>query len=139
MAETIRIETLVDAPLDTVWTAYTDPAHITRWNFASDDWCCPSAENDLRVGGTYKARMEAKDKSFGFGFDFGAVYEEVAPKERLVYIIGDGRRVQVDFTPESGGVRVTTTFEAEGVHPVEMQRDGWQAILDNFGRHAEKV
>ncbi|GHF62955.1 SRPBCC family protein [Seohaeicola zhoushanensis] len=133
----ITIDTLVAAPLDTVWTAYTAPAHITRWNFASDDWCCPSAENDMRVGGTYKARMEAKDGSFGF--DFEAVYDEVSPKERLVYTLGDGRRVETTFTPESDGVRVTTTFDAEGMHPLEMQRDGWQSILDNFGRHAASL
>lgn len=131
----ITIDTLIAAPLDTVWTAYTAPAHITRWNFASDDWCCPSAENDMRVGGTYKARMEAKDGSFGF--DFEAVYDEVSPKERLVYTLGDGRRVETTFTPESDGVRVTTTFDAEGMHPLEMQREGWQSILNNFGRHAE--
>lgn len=131
----ITIDTLIAAPLDTVWTAYTAPAHITRWNFASDDWCCPSAENDMRVGGTYKARMEAKDGSFGF--DFEAVYDEVSPKERLVYTLGDGRRVETTFTPENDRVRVTTTFDAEGMHPLEMQRDGWQSILDNFGRHAE--
>ncbi|MFD2855159.1 SRPBCC domain-containing protein [Seohaeicola zhoushanensis] len=97
----ITIDTLVAAPLDTVWTAYTAPAHITRWNFASDDWCCPSAENDMRVGGTYKARMEAKDGSFGF--DFEAVYDEVSPKERLVYTLGDGRRVETTFTPKATG------------------------------------
>ena len=134
---TITIDALVKAPIDSVWRAYTEPAHITQWNFASDDWCCPWAENDLRVGGVYQARMEAKDKSFGF--DFEAVYNEVKPGERLVYTIGDGRRVQTDFTPEGDGVRVTTVFEAEDTHPVEMQRDGWRAILDSFKRHAETL
>lgn len=131
----ITIDTLVAAPVDTVWTRYTDPEHITQWNFANDDWCCPTASNDLRPGGRYIARMEARDGSMGF--DFGGTYESVTPKESLAYTLDDGRLVQTSFMPEGTGTRVTTTFDAEGTNSEEMQRAGWQAILDNFRAHAE--
>lgn len=131
----IRIDTLVAAPLETVWNRYTRPDDIMRWNFASDDWCCPRASNDLRVGGKMTSRMEAKDGSFGF--DFEGVYTEVAEKEALAYALEDGRRVRVTFTPEGDAVRVATVFDAETENDIEMQRDGWQAILDNFRRYAE--
>lgn len=134
-AEKITIDTLIDAPLDKVWTCYTDPDHITRWNFASDDWCCPSASNDLRVGGRYTARMEAKDGSFGF--DFGGTYTELTPRASMSYVLDDGRAVTTRFEQIDDKTRVTTAFEAEGQNPVEMQRDGWQAILNNFKAHAE--
>lgn len=130
----ITIHSVVSAPRDLVWACWTEPEHITRWNFASDDWCCPSAENDLRVGGTYRARMEAKDGSFGF--DFEAVYNDVVSLERLVYTMPDGRRVTTVFEVVDEGTRVTTTFDAESENPVEMQRAGWQSILDNFSRYA---
>ena len=134
-AEKITIDTLVDAPLDKVWTRYTDPDHITKWNFASDDWCCPSASNDLRVGGRYTARMEAKDGSFGF--DFGGTYTELTPRASMSYVLDDGRAVTTRFEQIDDKTRVTTAFEAEGQNSVEMQRDGWQAILNNFKAHAE--
>lgn len=130
---TITIEATIDAPLERVWTCWTSPEHITQWNFATDDWCCPSAENDLRVGGRYRARMEAKDGSFGF--DFEAVYDTVTPNEELVYTLEDGRRVQTTFTHEGGTTTVTTSFDPERDNPVEMQRGGWQAILDNFAKY----
>ena len=134
-AEKITIDALIDAPLDRVWTRYTDPEHITRWNFASDDWCCPSAANDMRVGGRYIARMEAKDGSFGF--EFGGTYTELTPRESMSYVLDDGRTVTTRFEQLGDKTRVTTAFEAEGENPVEMQRDGWQAILNNFKAHAE--
>lgn len=135
--EKITIAATVDAPVDKVWTCYTGPDHITGWNFASDDWCCPSAENDLRVGGVYKARMEAKDGSFGF--DFEAVYDKVEPEALLSYALGDGRQVTVTFEPVDGATKVTTEFDAETQNPLEMQRDGWQAILNNFKTYTESA
>lgn len=132
----ITITALVDAPLAKVWRYWTEPEHITQWNFASDDWCCPRATNDLRVGGTYTARMEAKDGSFGF--DFGGDWFDVTEGKSLGLKMGDGRSARTTFTPEGTGTRVTTVFDAEGTHPLEMQRDGWQAILNNFKAHAER-
>lgn len=132
---TIHIETTVQATVQKSWEAYTAPEHITGWNFASDDWCCPSASNDLWPGGRYVARMEAKDGSFGF--DFEAVYDEVETLRKLVYTLGDGRKVKVAFESLSDQqTRVSVDFEAETMNPAEMQRQGWQAILDNFGRYA---
>ncbi len=134
----IHTETQVNAPVDKVWGAYTSPEHITGWNFASDDWCCPSASNDLRPGGRYVARMEAKDGSFGF--DFEAVYDEVIHHQKLAYTMGDGRKATVVFEAISETqTRVSVDFEAETMNQEEMQRQGWQAILDNFGRYAEAL
>ena len=131
----ITIETTIDAPIDRVWEAFTAPAHITQWNFASDDWCCPSAEADLKVGGAYKARMEAKDGSFGF--DFEATYEEVAHENAFTLAMTDGRKAQTTFVATGQSTKVTTTFDAETENAIDMQRDGWQAILNNFKRHVE--
>lgn len=131
----ITIAATIAAPLERVWEAYTTPADITRWNFASDDWCCPSAEADLKVGGVYKARMEAKDGSFGF--DLEAVYEEVEPYEAITLAMSDGRKARTTFEAAGSGTKVTTVFDAETQNSVEMQRDGWQAILTNFGRYVE--
>ncbi|MEC9310992.1 MAG: SRPBCC family protein [Pseudomonadota bacterium] len=130
----ITIQSDVSALPPRVWEAYTKPEHITRWNFASDDWCCPSASNDMRVGGTYVARMEAKDGSFGF--DLRATYDEITPGQSFTYTLEDGRKVTTTFAPEGDGTRVITTFDAEDQNPVDMQRDGWQAILDNFAAYA---
>ncbi|MGB0132401.1 SRPBCC family protein [Dokdonella sp.] len=131
----ITIETLIAAPVEQVWDAFTTPADIIQWNFASDDWCCPWAEVDLRVGGVHKARMEAKDGSFGF--DFEGVYEEVAPNSAVTLAMCDGRKARTTFEPVGSSTRVMTEFDAETENSVEMQRDGWQAILDNFRRHVE--
>ena len=131
----ITISADVNCPRDQVWSLWTEPEHVTRWNFASDDWCCPSAENDLRVGGRYKARMEAKDGSFGF--DFEAIYEEVSKPEKMVYTLEDGRKVSTTFEEKDGATTVTTEFDAEAENSVEMQRNGWQAILNNFKAYAE--
>lgn len=131
----ITIEATVHAPIEKVWEYYTDPNHVTKWNYASDDWHSPKAENDLRAGGKFNYRMEAKDGSFGF--DFGGVYDEVKKYERIRYTIGDGRKVDVHFNKAGDKTKVVTLFEAESVNDVEMQRGGWQAILDNFKKHVE--
>lgn len=131
----ITVEALINTPVEKVWKFWTSPGHITHWNNASDDWHTPYAENDLRVGGQFLSRMEAKDGSFGF--DFGGVYDAVKENEYIEYTIGDGRKVKVEFNSEENTTRVTETFEAESLHSVEMQRAGWQAILDNFKKYTE--
>ena len=131
----ITIEATISASPEKVWEYWTSPEHITNWNFANDDWCCPSAENDLQVGGTYKARMEAKDGSFGF--DFEAVYDEVIPLKTITYTLEDGRVSSTDFEDLGGTTKVTTVFDAEMENPIDMQRDGWQAILENFKKYTE--
>lgn len=130
----ITIQATVEAPAEKVWACYTQPEHITSWNFASDDWQCPWATNDMRVGGRYVARMEAKDGSFGF--DLEAVYKAIEPGRSFVYSMG-GRKVEVQFLAFDAGTQVNITFDAETENPVEMQRAGWQAILDNFKRYTE--
>ena len=131
----ITIEAIVNAPTEKVWTNWTDPKHIVKWNAASEDWHTPRAENDVREGGKFSIRMEAKDGSQGF--DFGGVYDIVIENELIEYTIGDGRKVDVHFTNENGKTKVIETFEAENTYPIEMQRGGWQAILDNFKRYTE--
>ena len=131
----ITVRAIVNAPLSTVWEYWTNPEHIQEWTAASDDWCCPSATNDLRVGGTFTARMEARDKSFGF--DFGGTYTDVVPHARIAYTLGDHRTVQVTFEEGTGGVHVTETFDPEDENPAVMQRMGWQAILDRFKWYVE--
>lgn len=135
MKTTITVSTLINAPISRVWSAWTRPEDITQWNAASDDWHSPAARNDLRVGGGFSYRMEAKDKSAGF--DFEGTYTEVIPHRRIAYTMGDERDVVVDFLPEGNSTRVTETFAAESIHPIEMQREGWQSILDRFRRHVE--
>jgi uncharacterized protein YndB with AHSA1/START domain len=134
-ATKINIEATIFADVNKVWEYWTQPQHITQWNFATDDWQCPWAENDLRVGGTYSARMEAKDGSFGF--EFGAIYDEVEDKKKLTYTMGDGRKVTTTFATEGNATKVSTIFDAETENPAEMQRSGWQAILDNFKKYTE--
>ena len=131
----ITVEATVNAPIEKVWQYWNGPEHITKWNAASDDWHTPKAENDLRVGGRLWSRMEAKDGSFGF--DFEAVYTEVDTHIKIAYTLGDDRKVEVLFTQIPEGVKVTETFDAENTHPLEMQRGGWQAILDNFKKYTE--
>ena len=131
----VTIEARIAAAPEKVWDHYTKPEHITKWNFASDDWCCPSAENDLRVGGKYKARMEAKDGSFGF--DFEAIYDEVNMHKKLVYTMPDGRVVETTFEELEDATKVTTIFDAETENDVELQKNGWQAILNNFKKYVE--
>ncbi len=133
----VEIEALVRATPARVWECWTEPRHIVRWNAASDDWHTPRAENDLQPGGTFVSRMEAKDGSAGF--DFGGVYDEVVPERVIAYTLGDGRKVRATFEPRDGGTAtfVRETFDAEGVHPREVQRQGWQSILDRFKAYAE--
>lgn len=131
----ITVEATVNAPVEKVWKLWTSPEHITKWNQASDDWHSPSAQNDLRVGGRFTSRMEAKDGSMGF--DFGGVYDEVKTNELIKYTMDDDRKVSVLFKEEGGKTKVTETFEAESSNSVDMQRDGWQAILNNFKKYAE--
>jgi uncharacterized protein YndB with AHSA1/START domain len=131
----VTIKTLIDADIRKVWDYFTAPEHITKWNFASDDWHCPTASNDLIVGGKLKRRMEAKDGSFGF--DFEAIYDEVLKYHKITYTIADGRQATTNFENEDGTTKVTTTFDAEKENSVEMQKKGWQTILDNFKKYVE--
>ncbi|TMV51942.1 polyketide cyclase [Paenibacillus mesophilus] len=131
----ITIETTVHKPVGEVWKHWNEPQHITKWCAASEDWHAPKAENDLRVGGKFVTRMEAKDGSFGF--DFGGVYDEVRVNEFIAYTMEDGRKVAITFISEGNATKVIETFDAEATNPVDMQRAGWQAILDNFGKYSE--
>lgn len=133
----ITIETTVNAPVSKVWSVWTEPDHIKKWNSASDDWHTTSSENDVRVGGKFSSRMEAKDGSFGF--DFGGIYDEVKENELLAYTLGDERKVRVIFADNGDNTVISESFEAEETNPVEMQRGGWQAILDNFKKYTETV
>jgi uncharacterized protein YndB with AHSA1/START domain len=130
----ITVETLVNAPIAEVWNAYTSPADIKQWNTASDDWHTTQAAVDLRMGGAFSSRMEAKDGSFGF--DFAGIYTQLVRHERIEYSFGD-RMGLVEFIPGEKGVTVRVTFDAETTHPVDQQRDGWQAILNNFAKHVQ--
>ena len=129
-SEQITVETVVQAAPDEAWAAYTSPDAIVQWNQATPDWCCPSAEVDLREGGRHNARMEARDGSMGF--DLAGIYEEVDAPRALTLRLEDGRRSRTVFEPDGSGTRVTTTFDPEASNPVEMQRGGWQAILDSY-------
>lgn len=131
----ITVETMISADAQKVWDNFTKPEHITKWNFASDDWHCPKAENDLRVGGKLLSRMEAKDGSFGF--DFEAYYDEVIVQKRITYTMTDGRKATTDFETSGNRTKVTIVFDAESQNSVELQRTGWQAILDNFKKYVE--
>ncbi len=132
----ITIETTVNAPLEKAWDYFTKPEHITKWNFASDEWHCPAAENDLQPGGKFSYRMEAKDASFGF--DFGGVYDVVESNNKIEYTIADGRKVRVDFSAHGNATRITEIFEAEDTHAIELQKNGWQAILNNYKKYSEE-
>jgi uncharacterized protein YndB with AHSA1/START domain len=134
-ATTITVETHVNAPIEKVWDYFTQPEHIKNWNNASDDWYTPRAENDLRAGGKFVYRMEARDGSFGF--DFGGTFDMVEENKCLEYTIGDGRKVKVSFTTQNNSTQVIETFDAENVHSTELQKNGWQAILDNFKKYTE--
>lgn len=131
----ITVSTTVDAPVEKVWKCFTTPQDITQWNSASPDWHTPKAENDLREGGNFNYRMEAKDGSFGF--DFGGTYDAVVKHELIEYTIGDGRKVKVQFFPAGESTKVVEEFEAENQNSPELQKNGWQVILDNFKQHAE--
>jgi len=131
----ITITTTVLAPAEKVWERWTVPEHIIKWNNASDDWHTTHAENDLRIGGKFLSRMEAKDGSFGF--DFIGIYDLVKENKLLEYTLGDGRKVIIVFTGIGNTTNIVETFEAESENSIEMQRSGWQAILENFKKYAE--
>jgi uncharacterized protein YndB with AHSA1/START domain len=131
----ITIETTVSSNTDKVWDCYTNPEHITKWNFAVDDWQCPWAENDLRVGGKFRSRMEAKDGSFGFEFE--GIYDEIIPLQKIAYTMPDGRQVIVNFENLDDKTKVTIVFDPENMNPVDFQKAGWQAILENFRKYTE--
>ncbi len=131
----ITVKTAVKAGVNKVWDAWNDPADIVQWNAASADWHTTRSTVDLREGGKFLSRMEAKDGSAGF--DFEGTYTRIVPRKIIEYRMSDGREVQVEFTVHDGSVLVSTTFDAETENPPEVQRAGWQAILDNFGRYVE--
>lgn len=131
----ISIETEVKAPLQRVWNAWVSPEDITHWNFAIDDWCCPRAEINLEVGGTFNYRMETRDGSMGF--DFEGQFTAINPHESIQFSLGDDRGVTVEFIETGNGVKVVETFEAEDENSAEQQRQGWQGILNNFKKHVE--
>jgi uncharacterized protein YndB with AHSA1/START domain len=131
----ITIQTIVDAPVKTVWEYWTKPEHITGWAFASDDWEAPSAENDLREDGTFKTVMAAKDGSAGF--DFAGIYTLIVDQKRIEYELDDGRQIRIAFKETPEGVRITETFDPENENPIDMQRSGWQSMLDNFKKYIE--
>jgi uncharacterized protein YndB with AHSA1/START domain len=133
----IEITATLSQPIEKAWDAYTQPEHIVNWNFASDTWHCPKATNDVRVGGKLCARMEAKDGSMGF--DFEGTYDEIKEHKLLSYQLEDGRSVQTTFTESNGQTEVTTVFDAEDENSAEMQKQGWQAILNNFKSYAESL
>lgn len=130
----ITIEAIVTAPLNVVWSAWTTPSDIMAWNAASDDWHTTASSVDLRAGGVFSSRMEAKDGSMGF--DFHGIYTRIEPMTLIEAMMTD-RALRVEFTPTPAGVLVVETFDADDSQPVEMQKTGWQAILDNFKRHVE--
>ena len=131
----ILVQATLAADMQKVWDYYTKPEYITKWNFASDDWHCPSASNDMKIGGKYLARMEAKDGSFGF--EFSAKYDSIALGESFQYTIEDGRIVNVNFEKAGNNTLIKVEFEAESVNSIELQKGGWQAILDNFKKYIE--
>lgn len=136
MVISVTTEALVQAPLASVWRAWTDPDAITQWNFASDDWHCPSATNDLRVGGAFSSTMASRNGSLSF--EFGGVYDQVEELRSITYTLGDGRKVSVAFSSvDAEKTRIVQVFDAEEANSVEMQQSGWQAILNNFVKYAE--
>jgi len=135
VAQKITVETTVNAPVAKVWEQFNAPEHITKWCFASDDWHAPFAENDVRTGGKFRTTMAAKDGSFSF--DFGGVYSNVISESLIEYDMEDGRTVKVMFAAHGDSTTVTEIFDAEQTNPAEMQKAGWQAILENFKKHVE--
>jgi uncharacterized protein YndB with AHSA1/START domain len=136
-ADAITVMVIISAPLEKVWQQWTEPAHITKWAFASHDWEAPSAENDVRVGGTFKTVMAAKDKSARF--DFTGQYTNVQEHAIIAYDMEDGRHVTVTFEQVPEGTKVTETFDPEQENAVELQRSGWQSMLENFKRYVERA
>ncbi|MCE3227722.1 MAG: Activator of Hsp90 ATPase 1 family protein [Bacteroidetes bacterium] len=134
-ATQITVESSINAPVEKVWKLWNAPEHITKWCTATPEWHTPRSENDLRVGGSFSSRMEAKDGSFGF--DFGGIYDEVKTNEKIAYTMSDGRKVKIIFSSNGNETKVTETFDSENQNPIDMQKAGWQAILDNFKKYTE--
>jgi uncharacterized protein YndB with AHSA1/START domain len=132
----ITVEAIINAPIERVWQTWNEPEYVVKWAFASDDWEAPASENDLRTGGKFKTAMAAKDKSASF--DFGGTYTAVKDHELIEYDMDDGRHVKVVFAEVPDGVKITETFDPEQENPEEMQRGGWQSILDNYKRYTEE-
>ena len=133
----IKVDVLVNASLEDTWKCFTQPEHIVNWNAASEDWCCPSAHSDLKAGGSFSYRMEARDGSMGF--DFSGKFLEVNPHTHIRIELDDQRSLEVWFEPVDGGIRVTEEFEAENMNPVELQQQGWQAILNAYKNYCQSV
>lgn len=133
----ISINTTVQASTDKVWDCYTNPVHIIKWNFADPSWHCPSASNDLQIGGKYHARMEAIDGSFGF--DLEATYSKLELGKHFIYVMPNGREVAVALSNDNGATLLNIEFDGDGENPIEMQKSGWQAILNNFKKYVETV
>lgn len=134
---TITIEAVVKAPIEKAWNSWVEPQHITQWCQASDDWHCPKAENDIKDGGKFSSTMAAKDGSFSF--DFGGIHDKVIKNQLIESTMGDGRKMKVVFTQAENETKVTETFDAEGMNSLELQRGGWQAILNNFKKYTESI
>ena len=132
----ITVQISVQAPIDLVWKLWTSPENIVNWYNASEDWHSPRAENDLRIGGKFMTRMEAKDGRFGF--DFEGIYETVKTNELIEYVLADERRIRIVFTGSDNETQITETFDAEEINPIELQQGGWQAILNNFKKYVEE-
>ena len=132
----ITVDVMINAPVEKVWKCWTTPEDIKGWNFASPDWCCPNAENDLKQGGKFSYRMEAKDGSMGF--DFWGIYDKVIKNEVIESHMGDGRKLSVTFSKDGNQTKVIESFEAESTNPIEMQRGGWQSILNYFKKYTEE-
>ncbi len=133
--EKITVESIINAPVEKVWQYWNEPEHITKWAFASDDWEAPTAQNDLRAGGRFITRMQAKDKSTGF--DFEGTYTAVEPNSVIEYRMDDGRMVKTVFAKDGDGTKITQAFDPENENPIEMQRGGWQGMLNNFKKYVE--
>lgn len=135
-SSTFTVTTIVSDTLEQVWDKWTNPQHIIHWNFASDDWCCPSASNDLVVGGKFNTRMESKDGTMGF--DFEGIYTAIEHYKRIEYVLADERTISVRFEEIAEGIQVTEIVDPEHENPLEMQQAGWQTILTNFKKYAER-
>lgn len=133
----LTVQATVNASATKTWKIFTDPDHIIKWNQASPDWHSPWSKNDLRVGGAFSTRMEAKDGSMGF--EFAGIYDAVDENKYIEYTLGDSRKVTITFTEENGNTKVVETFEAEETNSLEMQQGGWQAIMDSFKNYAESL
>lgn len=133
--DVVTVEVLIDAAMDVVWKCWITPADIIKWNNASEDWHTPDASNDLRKGGKFTYKMEAKNGSVGF--DFGGTYGDIIDRQEINYTLEDGRRVRIIFMNVDHKVQIIESFEVEDIHPIEMQQQGWQAILDNFQKYVE--